>query len=792
MIDGLFRFFFVLTLICPLLPGGHFAHASESGPTAAVYSRTLSGSIVTGRFEYVAGVDIEIKSGDEVIKIVSDDQGRFSALVPNGALEVRFSGKNIKPVTRSFGPDDQVSGLQIRVQYTIPPISEVVTIQADSLTPTVENVDGSVLQKSLFGRDDQLFFTLNSGINAGQHEGGGKSLEIRRYGFNTDHGGVNGGLKIVVDSVQQNQGTQGHGQGYLGNLKSLTPELIEDVSIVNGPFSVAYGDFSGLGVVVVERREALPDILTLKLQGGSFGTFRSFVALSPKIRNTDSYIGYEYSRTDGPFLSSLGYVRNNISGNFTRRLRADEELGVRFGFATNSFNSSGQIPLDLINSGELDRFGALDLDSGGKNQAAEATLYYRKTFGSGNTIKANGTIGRSLFDLYSNFTFFLADPLYGDEIQQHDSRLQQGGSFQALIPYSFGGNGNVLTIGSDLLLNQINVGLYPSVGRNPNRKFLPGNLTNPDVLLTRAQANVSNFAGYAQNSMTFLDGHLSLQLGLRWDYFGYDLEGSELSDVETILDGTESGQKLQPKLSLSWSPFETIPISFYANYGRGISSQDARGVIRSPDAPRLSTTDFYQTGGTYNSRRFSLLVTGFLIDRSNEQVYIPDDGTIEFQGPSRSYGFEFRTSARVTSNFAVNAGLTQVLESYFRNTNPREIVDSAPKTVANAGLVFENIEGFDFYLNWRHISNYRLSAFDENVRASGHDVVDFSLVKSIGRFVDFNFSVDNLFNKKYFETQNFFESRVGPTSTIMERIHVTPGYPTTISAGVTFRFGKKK
>lgn len=79
-------------------------------------------------------------------------------------------------------------------------------------------------------RDDQIFDTLAAGINAGQHEGGGKSLEIRRFGFNLDHGGVNGGLKVLVDDVQQNQSSLGHGQGYLGALKTLTPELVDDVA----------------------------------------------------------------------------------------------------------------------------------------------------------------------------------------------------------------------------------------------------------------------------------------------------------------------------------------------------------------------------------------------------------------------------------------------------------------------------------------------------------------------------------------------------------------------------------
>ncbi|MEJ7713569.1 MAG: TonB-dependent receptor plug domain-containing protein [Pyrinomonadaceae bacterium] len=115
--------------------------------------------------------------------------------------------------------------------------------------------------------DDQILFTLNAGINAGQHEGGGKSLEVRRFGFNLDHGGLNGGLKILVDDVQQNQRTQGHGQGYLGQLKSLSPELVEGVDIINGPFSAQYGDFSGLGVVHIRQRESLPNPLTAALAG---------------------------------------------------------------------------------------------------------------------------------------------------------------------------------------------------------------------------------------------------------------------------------------------------------------------------------------------------------------------------------------------------------------------------------------------------------------------------------------------------------------------------------------------
>src|SRR5688500_12798593 len=139
----------------------------------------------------------------------------------------------------------------------IAPVKTSIVIAAKPVEPAIERHDAEVFSRILFSRDDQLLHVLGAGISAGQHEGGGKSLEIRRFGFNLDHGGVNGGLKILVDNVQQNQTTQGHGQGYLGSLKSISPELVQDVTLINGPFSPEYEDFSGLNVVHIHLRESL-------------------------------------------------------------------------------------------------------------------------------------------------------------------------------------------------------------------------------------------------------------------------------------------------------------------------------------------------------------------------------------------------------------------------------------------------------------------------------------------------------------------------------------------------------
>ncbi len=761
-------------------------------------TRMFSGVVVTQQFELVPKVKIEVQTSDGNLVTVTNAEGAFSLQVPNESLSVKFFGNNLQTITQIFALSDKLDNLQIKISYIVPPVNENVTIQANTLTPEIERRNDSVYNNTLFGRDDQLIQTLNAGINAGQHEGGGKSLEIRRFGFNLDHGGLNGGLKILVDNVQQNQGTQGHGQGYLGNLKSLSPELVQDVSIINGPFSAAYGDFSGLGVVQIRQRETLPNQFTARIQGGSFNTRRGFFAYSPKIKNVSAFIAYEPSYSDGPFINPLRYRRDNLTGNFTYQIDEHQAIGFKFNAGRNDFSASGQIPLDEVFGGRLDRFGFIDPDSGGRVQLGTASTYYRKEWDSGATFKADAFVGRSLFDLFSNFTFFLVDPLFGDEIQQHDSRLQEGGTAQFLQPYKFFGRQALLTVGGNVHFNQINVGLYPSIGRDPSRKFLPENINNTDVLFTSNQANIQNYAGYVQNGIDFFDGHLHLETGLRWDYFNFDVNGFELRDTRTDLIGKAGAARFQPKLAVSLAPFEKFPIVFYGNYGRGISSQDARGIIRNPDAPKLSATDFYQAGTAFNASRFSATFSAFLIDRSNEQVFVTDDGTLEFAGPSRSYGIEIKNSTRLNRFLSFNGGLTQVLQSFFRgeftNDLPRKrvIVDSAPHTVANGSLVLSELRGFNSSLSWRHISNYRLDGEDDSIIAAGNDVVDFSVSKKLKSWIDLNFSIDNLLDKRYFETQNFLKSRIAPTAPIISQIHATPGYSRAFNFGLIFRLFAKE
>ena len=412
-------------------------------------------------------------------------------------------------------------------------------------------------------------------------------------------------------------------------------------------------------------------------------------------------------------------------------------------------------------------------------QLAAAKVWFQpgQNYGSrhSGTLRADGYLSRSLFDLYSDFTYYLNDPVNGDAIQQHDSRLEQGANAQYTRPHKLAGVTAVLVGGTNYHDSEINVGLYPRDGRTPTG------------VTTRAHAHVTNTAGYVQENLSFWRGQLLLGAGVRYDEFRYDVRDF----VVPAQSGLQWAGRWQGKGSIAYTPSHVVPLTFHANYGRGINSVDARVVVQHPGDPRIATTDFYQAGTSSNFGRLSLTTDVFLINHSNELVYDPDDGTYDFQGPSRSYGYEAKLSVALTRHLALNGGLTKIGNAYFTGGGHRVYVDSAPHFVANAALTLAGWHGWSGSLRMRAINHYRLDENDPSIVASGHTVFDLGLAKAIRRGIEFNVTVDNLTNRDYYETQNYFESQVAPLAPPVWRIHGTPGYPLTAVAGLTFRLRGK-
>jgi hypothetical protein len=249
-------------------------------------------------------------------------------------------------------------------------------------------------------------------------------------------------------------------------------------------------------------KESLDRRFVARFQGGSFGSHRAFLGYSPDLEKGNALVAYEGSRTDGPFINPLDYKRDNLTGNYIRDLGGAEStksLGFKFNFGRNDFTSSGQIPIDEVAAGRLDRFGFIAPAGGGRVRSGIFSVYFKKESRKGSVFKLDGFVARSLFDLYSNFTFFLNDEGHGDEIQQHDSRLQEGSNTQFLRPYTLFGRRALFVAGANYHDNQINVTLNNSVDRAPVG------------VVTRADARVTNASGYAQQGVALFHVHVHVR-----------------------------------------------------------------------------------------------------------------------------------------------------------------------------------------------------------------------------------------------------------------------------------------
>src|SRR5262245_60743035 len=162
--------------------------AVSCSAASAQTTRVLSGTVITANNEAVEGASVTARYPSGEQKATTDAEGSFRLAIPLEPFTLKVEGKNIVAQEKQFeiGP---VENLRIEIQYIIPPVHETVLIVASHLDPVIDRRNDAVYSGTLFSRDDQLFHTLDAGISAGQHEGGGKSVEGPRFGFNLDPGG---------------------------------------------------------------------------------------------------------------------------------------------------------------------------------------------------------------------------------------------------------------------------------------------------------------------------------------------------------------------------------------------------------------------------------------------------------------------------------------------------------------------------------------------------------------------------------------------------------------------------
>ena len=605
---------------------------------------------------------------------------------------------------------------------------------------------------------------LVPGLIMSQHQGGGKAEQYMLRGFDADHGTD---VALFVDGMPVNLRTHAHGQGY-ADLHFLIPETIKQVDAFKGPYYVEYGDFATAGAIDFVTLDTVPENL-VEAAGGSFGTQRYLTLLSPTRDRVKTLFALEAYTSDGPFDRPQDYKRLNAFAKASATLGDGIDGSIWASYLRSSWFGSGQIPARAVRAGLIDRFGSIDNSEGGRTERASVNgqLRFKPSEADLLTVRAWGQYYS--LDLFSNFTFFLDDPANGDGIKQTDRDRLVGG-----LDTRYEHRGTVLGVPVQSM-----AGVQYRVDRS---RVILG--TQADRHLLARTQDVS-FVEQSVSPMVKLDlaplPWLRVVTGARGDIFHYDVRNNLTGSAER-LDGNQTRAVPSVKANLVLGPWHQT--EFFANFGTGFHSNDARAVILDPRLPALPQARGYEFGVRSKILpRVEVSATYWALDLKSELVFAGDDGTTEARGPSHRQGWEVTTRIRLLDWLTWSGNVT-LTDSAFDNG---QAIPLAPRMTARADLTARLPWGLSASVAMRYVSNRYADESRQQI-ARGYTLLDLSAryrYKNLEAFL----SVENLANAEWREAQFFFESRLpGEPAGGVPDIHYTPGNPRTFLGGLALRF----
>lgn len=597
------------------------------------------------------------------------------------------------------------------------------------------------------------------GLIATQHSGEGKANQYFLRGFNLDHGTDLAGF---VDGAPVNMRSHGHGQGYL-DLNFLIPELVERIDYTKGPYHADKGDFAAAGTLSFVTKSALPEPLA-EVSGGSFGFWRGLVAGSTRLGSNNLLLAAEATRADGPWVLDERLRKLNLLA----RLAAPDWSLSLMGY-TNRWVSTDQVPERAILSGLIPRNGYIDPDLGGRSGRVALTFNWHR----GDTRLTAYAIGSRL-QLTSNFTYFLDDPVRGDEFRQIDRRGVFGGS----LTQAFDAGPLRFRIGAETRWDRIGkVGLYRTVAGT--------------IVDTVREDRVDEVSGalFAEASATLAPG-LRAVVGLRGDTIHYSVR----SDLAAN-SGRGGKAILTPKVSLAWQPARAVEL--YANYGEGYHSNDVRGAVIKLDpasgdpaerVPVFARARGAEIGARVERGALSASLVGFLLDLGSELVFVGDAGTTEPNAASHRTGIEASLFWRPTAWLAID-GAAALTRARFRGVVRGE--DRIPGSVGNvlsAGVSLRPTRALTLSARLRHFGAAPLIE-DGSVRSQPTTLVNFGAYLDRGKF-RLGADLLNALDAKAPDISYFYPSRLPgePADGVPDR-HIHPVEPRQVRLSLRYRFG---
>lgn len=640
-------------------------------------------------------------------------------------------------------------------------IEEIVISKKNNAISQIMKLD---LQNSPVNSSQEILRKV-PGLFIGQHAGGGKAEQIFLRGFDIDHGTD---IAISVDGMPVNMVSHAHGQGY-ADLHFLIPETLNKIDFGKGSYYANKGDFTTAGYVAFKTKEKIENN-SISLEIGKFNTIRTLgmFNLLPKNNNQTAFIANEYITFDGPFVSSQNFRRLNLFGKFTNVLEDNSKFSIAASQFSSEWTASGQIPQRLVDAGIISRFGAVDDTEGGKTSRSNLNFEYYKSISENLFFKGNTYYNNYNFELYSNFTFFLENPVDGDQIKQKENRTI----------YGFNGEFNKKITNSESH-HQIGFGLRADETKDTELSNTKNRSTTISQLKL-GNIDQKNYFTYINSDIEI--GNFTINPAIRIDYFQFSYQ-NKLSPTFTIAN--EEKVKISPKLNFLFAPHNKI--QYFLKSGLGFHSNDTR-VIVSETVKKTLPTSIGADLGTIFKPINNLIINSALwfLQLEQEFVYVGDAGIVEPSGKTKRMGIDFGFRYQVSKFINLNSDINYTYARSIDQPKGQNYIPLAPDLTSTGGISLTNFKGFSSSLNYRYLKS-RPANEDNSIIAKGYFVSDFNMNYQYKKMT-YGIVIENLFNTKWNETQFATESQLQNETESVEEIHFTPGTPFFIKGKVMYTF----
>lgn len=650
-------------------------------------------------------------------------------------------------------------------------ILEEKTFQLDEMVITEE-----LNPVSTISRLDLKLTPINSsqevlrkvpGLFIGQHAGGGKAEQIFLRGFDVDHGTD---VSISVDGIPVNMVSHAHGQGY-SDLHFVIPETINKIDFGKGGYYAQEGDFNTAGYVNFKTKDYLKES-SISTSAGQFNTLRT-VGLFDLVENTknqNAYVALEYIATDGPFESPQNFNRLNLFGKYVIYSPENDKLTLTASHFTSRWDASGQIPQREVDNGNITRFGAIDDTEGGDTERTNFNVTFDTYISNDTKLSANAFYSHYAFELYSNFTFFLEDPLNGDQIKQKEDRTIFGANAAITHTTDLGGIELNLTTGFGIRHDVVD---DVELSRTLNRRTTLENSQLGDI----NQTNIDAFV-----NAEFVMGKFKIAPALRVDYFKFLYNDALQTNYETL---SETKSILSPKLNFFYNTKDNLQL--YLKSGLGFHSNDTRVVVANGGEdilPRSYGADLGSVWKPFPKLVFNSALWYLFLEQ--EFVYVGDAGIVEPSGKTRRYGLDLGLRYQLTDWLFLDSDATFTNARSTQEPSGKNYIPLAPDFTFTGGLAVNNLDGFSGGMRLRYLDD-RPANEDNSIVAQGYFVTDFN-VNFDFKTITLGLAIENLFDVDWNETQFATKSRLRNETRPVEEIHFTPGTPFFIKGTVTYTF----